>query len=102
VTQREPSENGLTFRALEIPPDIPDKEKHIEILQNLKQEGEAEISSDAQRPSSLRKNPRHSDGLLIQFSSTNQRRLACAGHFRIKGGYFRTSRRKHGCRQTIR
>jgi mannose-6-phosphate isomerase-like protein (cupin superfamily) len=35
VTQREPSENGLTFRALEIPPDIPDKEKHIEILQNL-------------------------------------------------------------------
>jgi hypothetical protein len=23
VTQREPSENGLTFRALQIPPDIP-------------------------------------------------------------------------------
>jgi hypothetical protein len=35
VTQREPSENGLTFRALEIPPDIPDEEKHIEILQDL-------------------------------------------------------------------
>ena len=24
VTAREPTENGLTFRALEIPPDIPD------------------------------------------------------------------------------
>jgi len=35
VTQREPSENGLTFRALEIPPDIPDRQKHIEILQDL-------------------------------------------------------------------
>ena len=35
VTQREPSENGLTFRALEIPPDIPDKQKHIKILQDL-------------------------------------------------------------------
>ena len=35
VTQREPSENGLTFRALEIPPDIPDKRKHIEILQDV-------------------------------------------------------------------
>lgn len=35
VTQREPSENGLTWRALEIPPDIPDKQKHIEILQGL-------------------------------------------------------------------
>jgi hypothetical protein len=35
VTQREPTENGLTFRALEIPPDIPDTQKHIEILQEL-------------------------------------------------------------------
>jgi hypothetical protein len=35
VTRREPSENGLTFRALEIPPNIPDKRKHIETLQNL-------------------------------------------------------------------
>ena len=35
VTLREPSENGLTFRALEIPPDIPDRQKHIEILQDL-------------------------------------------------------------------
>jgi hypothetical protein len=35
VTQREPSENGLTFRALEIPPDIPDRQKHIEILRDL-------------------------------------------------------------------
>ena len=35
VTAREPTENGLTFRALEIPPDIPDAKKHIEILQEL-------------------------------------------------------------------
>jgi len=35
VTAREPTENGLTFRALEIPPDIPDAKKHIEILQDL-------------------------------------------------------------------
>ena len=35
VTAREPTENGLTFRALEIPPDIADAKKHIEILQEL-------------------------------------------------------------------
>ena len=35
VTAREPAENGLTFRALEIPPDIKDEKKHIEILQEL-------------------------------------------------------------------
>lgn len=35
VTQREPLESGLTWRALEIPPDIADKQKHIEILQDL-------------------------------------------------------------------
>ena len=35
VTAREPAENGLTFRALEIPPDIKDAKKHIEILQEL-------------------------------------------------------------------
>lgn len=35
VTAREPAENGLTFRALEIPPDIKDTKKHIEILQEL-------------------------------------------------------------------
>ena len=35
VTIREPSENGLIFRALEIPPDIKDAKKHIEILQEL-------------------------------------------------------------------
>jgi mannose-6-phosphate isomerase-like protein (cupin superfamily) len=38
VTQREPTENGLTFRALEIPPDIPDAKKHIEILKELNKE----------------------------------------------------------------
>ena len=35
VTAREPTANGLTFRALEIPPDIKDAKKHIEILQEL-------------------------------------------------------------------
>ena len=35
VTVREPQENGLIFRALEIPPDIPDTKKHIEILQEV-------------------------------------------------------------------
>ena len=35
VTQREPTDNGLTFRALEIPPDLKDAKKHIEILQDL-------------------------------------------------------------------
>lgn len=38
VTQREPTENGLTFRALEIPPDIKDVKKHIQILQELNKE----------------------------------------------------------------
>src|SRR5260370_27755108 len=35
VTIREPTENGLIFRALQIPPDIKDAKKHIEILQEL-------------------------------------------------------------------
>ncbi len=35
VTMREPSENGMIFRALEIPPDIKDAKKHTEILQEL-------------------------------------------------------------------
>ena len=35
VIQREPEGNGLIFRALEIPPDIKDAKKHIEILQEL-------------------------------------------------------------------
>jgi mannose-6-phosphate isomerase-like protein (cupin superfamily) len=35
VTAREPTDNGLTFRALEIPPDIKDAKKHIQILQDL-------------------------------------------------------------------
>ena len=33
--QREPEGDGLIFRALEIPPDIDDRKKHIEILQDL-------------------------------------------------------------------
>jgi hypothetical protein len=35
VTERESTENGLTFRALEIPADIKDAKKHIKILQDL-------------------------------------------------------------------
>lgn len=35
VTAREPAENGLIFRALEIPPDSEDTQKHIETLQEL-------------------------------------------------------------------
>jgi mannose-6-phosphate isomerase-like protein (cupin superfamily) len=35
VTQREPEGDGLIFRALEIPPDISDRKKHIEVLQKL-------------------------------------------------------------------
>lgn len=35
VIQREPEGDGLIFRALEIPPDINDREKHIEVLQKL-------------------------------------------------------------------
>jgi quercetin dioxygenase-like cupin family protein len=35
VIQREPEGDGLIFRALEIPPDINDREKHIEVVQKL-------------------------------------------------------------------
>ena len=35
VLQREPEGDGLIFRALEIPPDIEDRKKHIEVLQEL-------------------------------------------------------------------
>src|ERR1700682_2894839 len=35
VIQREPEGDGLIFRALEIPPDISDRKKHIEVLQTL-------------------------------------------------------------------
>jgi mannose-6-phosphate isomerase-like protein (cupin superfamily) len=35
VLQREPEGDGLIFRALEIPPDIEDRQKHIEVLQEL-------------------------------------------------------------------
>jgi hypothetical protein len=34
VTIRELSECGLIFRALEIPPDVKDAKKHIEIFRN--------------------------------------------------------------------
>jgi mannose-6-phosphate isomerase-like protein (cupin superfamily) len=37
VTMREPTENGMIFRALEIPPDMQDKTKHIELMQELNQ-----------------------------------------------------------------
>ena len=35
VTAREPEANGLTFRALEIPPDMKDAKKHVEMLKEL-------------------------------------------------------------------
>lgn len=35
VVAREPAENGLAFRALEIPPDIKDTKKHVEVLKEL-------------------------------------------------------------------
>jgi quercetin dioxygenase-like cupin family protein len=38
VIQREPEGDGLIFRALEIPPDINDRESHIEVLQKLHEE----------------------------------------------------------------
>ena len=35
VTDRAPTGTGLNFRALEIPPDIPDAQEHIDDLQEL-------------------------------------------------------------------
>ena len=35
VTIREPTQNGMIFRALEIPPDMKDKEKYIELMGEL-------------------------------------------------------------------
>jgi hypothetical protein len=35
VKTREPERDGLTFRALEIPPDIKDAQRHIDILKQL-------------------------------------------------------------------
>jgi mannose-6-phosphate isomerase-like protein (cupin superfamily) len=35
VTIREPTQNGMIFRALEIPPDMKDKKKHIELMGEL-------------------------------------------------------------------
>ena len=35
VTVREPTENGMIFRALEIPPDMKDKKKHIGMMKEL-------------------------------------------------------------------
>ena len=35
VTVREPTENGMIFRVLEIPPDMKDKKKHIELMGEL-------------------------------------------------------------------
>src|SRR5258708_9809445 len=39
VTAREPAGNGLTFRALEIPPDVKDTGEHIKVLQELNKKG---------------------------------------------------------------
>ena len=46
MTAREPAENGLTFRALEIPPDIKDEKKHIEDPPRTEQESKTEIPAD--------------------------------------------------------
>jgi membrane-bound ClpP family serine protease len=54
------------------------------------------------RTSSLLKNPRHSENMMIQFSITNHRRLACGEHLRIRAGCFLTYRRRRGFRQAIR
>jgi hypothetical protein len=35
VTIREPTENGMISRALEIPPDMKDRQKHIELMREL-------------------------------------------------------------------
>jgi mannose-6-phosphate isomerase-like protein (cupin superfamily) len=35
VTIREPTQNGMIFRALEIPPGMKDKKKHIELMGEL-------------------------------------------------------------------
>ena len=35
VIMREPAEAGMIFRALEIPPDMPDKQKHIALMKEL-------------------------------------------------------------------
>jgi mannose-6-phosphate isomerase-like protein (cupin superfamily) len=37
ITIREPTENGMIFRALEIPPDMKDKKKHIAMMKELNQ-----------------------------------------------------------------
>jgi mannose-6-phosphate isomerase-like protein (cupin superfamily) len=38
VVAREPEADGLTFRALEIPPDIEDAQRHIDVLRELNKE----------------------------------------------------------------
>jgi mannose-6-phosphate isomerase-like protein (cupin superfamily) len=38
VVVREPEQDGLIFRALEIPPDVSDTKKHIEVLQKLNEQ----------------------------------------------------------------
>jgi mannose-6-phosphate isomerase-like protein (cupin superfamily) len=35
IVVREPEQDGLMFRALEIPPDVADTKQHIEVLQKL-------------------------------------------------------------------
>jgi len=37
VTVREPTENGMIYRVLEIPPDMKDKKKHIEMMKQINQ-----------------------------------------------------------------
>src|SRR5260370_2005990 len=55
VTIREPTEKGLIFRALEIPPDIKDAKEPIEILQELHKKVKQKYSPTAKE---LERHPR--------------------------------------------
>jgi mannose-6-phosphate isomerase-like protein (cupin superfamily) len=48
VTIREPQENGLIFRALEIPPNMPDTQKRTEAVQELNEQVKQKYPPTAQ------------------------------------------------------
>ena len=68
VIQREPEGNGLIFRALEIPPDINDREKHIEVLKKLH---EAVSQKHVPSPEDIERHPSmHRTDTLDMFTIT--------------------------------
>jgi mannose-6-phosphate isomerase-like protein (cupin superfamily) len=68
VVQREPEGDGLIFRALEIPPDIGDRKRHIEILQKLH---EAVSQKHVPSPEDMRRHPSmHRTDTLDMFTIT--------------------------------